>query len=599
MVAPGHIIANKYRLDRLIGKGAFATVWAATNMLIDRQIALKVLHPQVAADPTAVARLLREAKIAAKSLHPTLVHVEDIGQTEKGLPFLVMEYLHGQSLATVLRYQGKLSCTVAAEILRQCLEGLAAAHQHDVIHRDIKPANVFVVSEARQGVPIRLLDLGLARDLSECNRLTQTGRLVGTANFLAPEILLAQVPEGGTKQADVFAMGMVFFLMLTRRLPFETDPPLATPAAEIIYRARYYQSGPVLPGPAQYEPNVPPAVDAFVRRALCLEPDKRYRDARHMVTELSKVVTPPSSKEKTELAATIHSLAAEAGEKAARRSLTPAVANDRERHDKAALADGPRSSATPPGATPPADVFAAAREPRWSQEPPARLKSRSVPPAELSQKTAPHSQGGTALTVAFSALAVVALFMTGGIVTWTILHHRADAQMRGANLAAANSMWGPTEPTGNEEAEAGAPNAGSPTSNAEDNVVIILERLPPGAEVRFNQQLMQGAVIRRPRNSAGLLEITRPEGEPLRRVVTFNQDQSLDIAAELQAADAARAEDAEKGGTQGGQRATTGKLRRPRRQTRQRRRRSSADGAGAKRPLSAGPEGSVQDPWSP
>jgi serine/threonine protein kinase len=286
----GEIVAGKYRLDGLIGQGAFASVWAATNVNLDRPVALKILTEAQARKKTTVARFLKEAKLCATPIHPVIVTVQDIGQTEEGLPFLVMELLQGHTLDRILRKKGPLPWSMVLEVARAVLEGLAAAHERDIIHRDIKPSNLFLLRSAELGPQVRLLDLGLARDLTDDNRLTHTGQVVGTANYLPPETLLDEQPKGGTKRGDVFALGMVMFVSLTGRFPFIAERIGAHPAAEVYARAEFYKSRRPLHGPRLYEPSVPGPLDELVQRALSIETSSRFRDAGEMLAALDEVV---------------------------------------------------------------------------------------------------------------------------------------------------------------------------------------------------------------------------------------------------------------------------------------------------------------------
>ncbi len=288
----GQVIAGKYRLERILGQGAFATVWAAASIVLDRDVALKILAEGPARKRSTVERFIKEARICATPIHPTIVAVEDIGQTEQGLPYLVMELLEGRTLDDVLRKTGALPWSMVLELSRHLLEGLSAAHERNIIHRDIKPGNLFLMRDPNAGPPLRILDLGLARDLSsEDKRLTQTGQVVGTANYLPPETLLDEQPKGGTKAGDVFAVGMVMFAALTGRFPFLAGSAKSNPAAEVYARAKFYKSREPLPGPTDYDTSVPVALDKIVRRALAIDPSERFENCIAMCDALVGAMT--------------------------------------------------------------------------------------------------------------------------------------------------------------------------------------------------------------------------------------------------------------------------------------------------------------------
>lgn len=291
MPQSGQVIAGKYVLERVIGEGAFATVWLATHTPTTRKVAIKILAHAPAKKPSVVARFLKEAKFLSQPLHPTVIKIEDLGQTSEGLPFQVMEYLDGFSLEGVLRIKKVLPWAMAVEIATFVLQGLAAAHDNDIIHRDIKPANIFLVRSKGAGPPVRLLDLGLARDLGEDKRLTMTGQVVGTANYIPPEVLLDEVDEkskGGTKAGDIFAVGMVLYVSIAGRYPFEITEYATTPMAEVMARAQFYKSRIPLPGPGGYDPLLPETVNAVIKRALSLDPADRYQNAADMLLALEQ-----------------------------------------------------------------------------------------------------------------------------------------------------------------------------------------------------------------------------------------------------------------------------------------------------------------------
>jgi serine/threonine protein kinase len=279
-------LAGKYRLERYLGRGGFASVWEARNVFIERRVALKILSSTVFRIPGAVERFVREAKLAAKEIHPTVVRVEDMGQTDAGVPFLVMELLDGEPLDKILSKAPPLPVEQVVACTRPLVEGLAAAHARGIIHRDIKPGNIFLVRSGTAGPPIRILDMGIAKDLGDPSKITCTGQLVGTPRYLPPEVLLDPCAENWRPSVDVFAMGMVVFKMLTGQLPFEKKSS-SGPRLKIVQQMdayeRYSSSSEELPGPSTFVSGVPVPIDSFVRNSLAIERTERFQDAGEML----------------------------------------------------------------------------------------------------------------------------------------------------------------------------------------------------------------------------------------------------------------------------------------------------------------------------
>lgn len=291
MPVPGQILGGKYRLERLVGSGGFASVWAARNVMLDRVVALKILSENYARMPGFLPRFLREAKLASRAIHKTIVAVEDIDQTNDGLVYLVMELLEGQTLADELKGGKSLSLDRTLEIIVPTLEGLAAAHERNIIHRDIKPANIFLTDEGTAGPRVRILDLGLAKDLVSDDELTTTDQMVGTPSYLAPEMFMGPQARRWAPTADVFACGMLSFRMLAGGLPFDRSVAGLPPIEQFLARADFYQTVGQMPGPAQYVPEIPEEIDAVVRQAVSLDPQSRYPDASAMLEDFNRATS--------------------------------------------------------------------------------------------------------------------------------------------------------------------------------------------------------------------------------------------------------------------------------------------------------------------
>jgi hypothetical protein len=280
------VVGGRYILERFLGAGAFASVWAARDTKLERRVALKILVETLSCRPDVVKRFVREAKLGSKLTHPTIVRVDDVEQSEKGEIYIVMELLEGETLSERLKRLGALDFQESCSIAKLMLQGLASAHEAGVVHRDIKPSNVFLTRRGTAGPPVRLLDFGVAKDLGDDERLTATGHLVGTPMYLAPEVLLGESADAPGPDVDVFAAGLVLFKMLTGRLPLEEDEkrPVHARIADLVV---FFKSGRAFPGPADYVQSVPEPIDAMVRRAISVKPDERYRDAREMLAALA------------------------------------------------------------------------------------------------------------------------------------------------------------------------------------------------------------------------------------------------------------------------------------------------------------------------
>jgi formylglycine-generating enzyme required for sulfatase activity len=246
-----------YRLLRVLGRGGMGLVFAAEDVLMRRCVALKVMLPEVAKQPQARERFLREARAAGKLSHDHIIPVYHVGE-DNGVPFLVMPLLKGETLEGRLRRERRLPLVEVVRLGREMAEGLAAAHADGLIHRDVKPANVWL--EAPNG-RVKLLDFGLAR-LATADRLTRSGGILGTPAYLAPEQASGQAEAG----SDVFGLGVVLYEMLAGERPFD-GPDLIAIVARILSQE---------PTPLrQVRPEVPPELAALVRRMLARTPQGR------------------------------------------------------------------------------------------------------------------------------------------------------------------------------------------------------------------------------------------------------------------------------------------------------------------------------------
>ena len=255
----GATLDQRYFVESRIAGGGMATVYVAHDLRLDRRLALKVMHPSLAQDPTFVQRFINEAHSVAKLSHPNVVQVFDQGE-DRGHVFLAMEYVPGRTLRALLKERGRLSARDALQVMAPVLAALGAAHQAGMVHRDIKPENVLITEDGR----IKVADFGLARAVEQSTQaLTRTGTLMGTAAYLAPEQI-----ERGTADArtDVYAAGIMLYELLTGSQPHTGETPIAI---------AYQHVNEDVPRPSHFLPGLPPEVDGLVTKAT--ERDPRYR----------------------------------------------------------------------------------------------------------------------------------------------------------------------------------------------------------------------------------------------------------------------------------------------------------------------------------
>jgi serine/threonine-protein kinase len=269
----GSTIAGRYVVEHVLGEGGMATVYAAHHTLVDRRCAIKIMNPMLSRDTTVRERFRREAKSAQKLAHPNVIEIFDQGETEDGTSYIVMEHLIGSSLAEVI-LEGKIPVPRAVGLMIQIARGIARAHDLDVIHRDLKPENIFVVRHEKGGGDlIKLLDFGIARSLHD-TRLTGQGELFGTPQYMAPERITST--DVGPS-ADLYALGIIFFEMVTGVLPFES-PDIAS------FFVKHLKEIPR--PPRELNPLVPVELEDLILRLLAKEPIGRPVDAHRVHQDL-------------------------------------------------------------------------------------------------------------------------------------------------------------------------------------------------------------------------------------------------------------------------------------------------------------------------
>ena len=270
------LLSERYELGEVLGYGGMSEVHRGLDTRLGRDVAIKVLRADLARDPQFQMRFRREAQNAAALNHPAIVAVYDTGevQTDFGpLPYIVMEYVDGQTLREIVKTQGPLTQQRVIEVMADVCAALDFSHRHSIIHRDVKPANVMITGNGA----VKVMDFGIARALGEGQNVTQTAAVIGTAQYLSPEQARGEAVDA---RSDVYAAGCVLFELLTGEPPFTGDTPVAVAYQHVREDPRR---------PSELNPSVSPALDAVVLKALSKNPLNRYQSAAEMRSDLIRV----------------------------------------------------------------------------------------------------------------------------------------------------------------------------------------------------------------------------------------------------------------------------------------------------------------------
>ena len=265
----GEMVADRYELEELVGTGGMSSVYRARDRLLERRVAIKVLHEHYSRDDDYVERFRREARAAAKLSHPNIVTVIDRGEAD-GRQFIVFEYVDGENLKQVVMGKGRLPVRDALELGVQIGRALAFAHAQGLVHRDVKPQNVLL-----RGGDAKVTDFGIARSLDVQAGLTQTGTVLGTSEYISPEQATGRQVDART---DIYSLGAVLYELLAGQPPYTGD--------SFVSVAMRHVNDPV-PSVTAARPDVPLRVDAALRRAMAKDPDDRFPTMDELVAELS------------------------------------------------------------------------------------------------------------------------------------------------------------------------------------------------------------------------------------------------------------------------------------------------------------------------
>ncbi len=276
------MLAGKYRVVRILGKGGMGVVVEAENTLIERRVAIKLLHTDLSDNEVAVERFHREAETAAATGHDHIVDILDLGRTEQGNPFIVMELLRGKTLQELLREERLLETDRAVRIAIQALSALSAVHAKGIVHRDLKPANILLVEKAGRSDFVKLVDFGVSKIRSsrmERNDLTATGMVMGTPHYMAPE--QARGAKSVDHRADLYAMGAILYRCLSGRVPYR-----GANYNQILAKILAQDPRPL----GELRPDLPKALVAVVEKSMSRDPDLRYQSAKTFGEDLAMVV---------------------------------------------------------------------------------------------------------------------------------------------------------------------------------------------------------------------------------------------------------------------------------------------------------------------
>ena len=354
-LSPGTILGG-YRIEGVIGRGGMGIVYRATQLALQRPVALKVIAPNLAEDEGFRRRFRRESMLAAAIDHPNIIPVYEAGEVD-GVPFIAMRFVKGTDLGALIIERGPLKTELVRQVVEQVGSALDAAHAAGLVHRDIKPANILVADDG--GDPnqahVYLTDFGLTKGRGE-SKLTQTGTWVGTVSYIAPEQVEGRAVDG---RADLYSLACVVYESLTAHPPFERDSDIATLYAHLQDDR---------PRPSQLRPGMPPAVDAVVAKGMARNANDRYQSGSELGRALRDALQHRWPRPRS-----------------ASRSRVPAAAGG-------AAADAGRSHG---GRGHAADLAAADRDPRRRRSPsPPRHRRRSTAPPSYYPPDAPPSPGG-------------------------------------------------------------------------------------------------------------------------------------------------------------------------------------------------------------
>ena len=495
----GDVLQGKYRLEGNVASGGMGVIMRAEHLKMERDVAVKLLHPHLASDEGTVQRFEREIHLAKVLSHPNVIQLLDYGRTDGGALYIVMEYLEGRDLDDLLDEQGALDLDRACDIGLQILDGLAEAHDNNVVHRDLKPSNVFLTRRRRGGEHVKLLDFGIAKSLEgAANSITATGQICGTAMYLPPESVFQRAPG---KRGDVYAVGLIILEMLLGRRIFDAG---TLPQTLMLHVQK------PIPMPSALTDT---AVGEVLKNATVKHPDDRYPDAEAMLSDLAEAVdelgeertVDPDDITHTGTSLDNETLPGFNGEN----SMDMEMLRDIPSHESADAipASAPPGTPQPHGAPPkqqapsrssgaPSDFPGGADDSQDSADTvvtpqPRRPGSSEFSPADSQPVQEPKTMGERSdwlIPTIGAGAALLALALVAASFAVGSTDGRDDSEAAGEKSTASNS---PSKAASDDEnspgvtGEAQRPDAGSVNRGESRTVRLQLVTDPPGAEVRL------------------------------------------------------------------------------------------------------------------
>jgi serine/threonine protein kinase len=271
IVAPGEVVSGRYRIVRPLDRGGMGTVFLAQHVLLKRDVAIKVLHSEFASDTDVVKRFMNEARAAGTLGHPNIVESTDMGFTDKGVPYIVFEFLEGTLLVDEVFRNGGLPIRRSLRIANQIASALQAAHNAGIVHRDLKSENVFLVNSEHRPDVVKVIDFGISRFADAEIDSSARGMVMGTPEFMAPEQILT--PDHVDHRVDIYALGVIFYEMLSGRRPFKNEGDAQLTLQKVVHE----------PPPPLVVPEAPPGLtEMILEKLLAKEADKRYQSMKEL-----------------------------------------------------------------------------------------------------------------------------------------------------------------------------------------------------------------------------------------------------------------------------------------------------------------------------
>jgi serine/threonine protein kinase len=276
----GTVLEGAYQLTRLVGEGGMGAVYQATQLRLDKRVAVKVMARELAYNEEALARFRREVQVTSQLAHPHIVHVSDFGTTPHGQPFLVMEYLDGEDLADRLSRVGRMSLASVVTIISQVSSALSATHSKGIVHRDLKPENLFLLKIEGVGDFVKVVDFGISKVKASDEKLTRASRMMGTPTYMAPEQAMGRVDDIDHR-TDQWALACIAWEMLTG-----TEPFVAKDTPTLLYTITHGELPPL------HLSGLPPDIDAVLRRALSKRQADRFPTVSAFARAFGAATTP-------------------------------------------------------------------------------------------------------------------------------------------------------------------------------------------------------------------------------------------------------------------------------------------------------------------